>query len=61
MKKIGVYIHIPFCKQKCYYCDFVSFANQKSLQKEYIKQLKNEINQFFSKNEYEVSTIYIGE
>ena len=60
MKKIGVYIHIPFCKQKCYYCDFVSFANQKSLQKEYIKQLKNEINQFFSKNEYEVSTIYIG-
>ncbi len=60
MKKIGVYIHIPFCKQKCYYCDFVSFANQKLLQKEYFKQLKNEIKNFFFKNEYEVSTIYIG-
>ena len=60
MKKIGVYIHIPFCKQKCYYCDFVSFENQKSLQKEYFKELKNEIKDFFSKNEYEISTIYIG-
>ena len=60
MKKIGVYIHIPFCKQKCYYCDFVSFANQKLLQKEYFKQLKNEIKNFIFKNEYEVSTIYIG-
>lgn len=60
MKKIGVYIHIPFCKQKCYYCDFVSFANQNVLQKEYFKELKNEIKDFFSKNEYEISTIYIG-
>lgn len=28
-KEIGLYIHIPFCKQKCYYCDFVSFSNKK--------------------------------
>lgn len=25
MKKIGIYVHIPFCVQKCKYCDFVSF------------------------------------
>ena len=64
MKKIGVYIHIPFCKQKCYYCDFVSFANQEGLQKEYFNNLKNEINEFFSNSDnakkYEISTIYIG-
>ena len=61
MKKIGVYVHIPFCKQKCYYCDFVSFAKQEDFQKEYFKVLKKEINDFFSENSnYEISTIYIG-
>ena len=61
MKEIGVYIHIPFCKQKCYYCDFVSFAKQEEFQKEYFKILKNEIKDFFSENNnYEISTIYIG-
>ena len=25
-KEIGVYVHIPFCKQKCYYCDFVVYG-----------------------------------
>ena len=27
-KEIGLYIHIPFCAQKCDYCDFISFANK---------------------------------
>ena len=61
MKQLGVYIHIPFCKQKCYYCDFVSFPNQEGLQKEYFKALKKEINEFFTKNnQYKISTIYVG-
>lgn len=60
MKKLGIYIHIPFCKQKCYYCDFVSFANQEGLQIDYFKSLKKEISDFFTKNRYEISTIYIG-
>ena len=25
LNELGIYIHIPFCKQKCYYCDFVSY------------------------------------
>ena len=28
MKEVGLYIHIPFCKQKCYYCDFISYSNK---------------------------------
>ena len=61
MKKIGIYLHIPFCKQKCYYCDFVSFAKQNEFHKQYIYALKEEIkNVFKESNQYEISTIYIG-
>ena len=59
MKEIGVYIHIPFCKQKCLYCDFVSFANKQELQKDYIQALKKEI-QNWKNNAYKIKTIYIG-
>ena len=30
---IGLYIHIPFCDQKCAYCDFLSFPGRHSAQK----------------------------
>ena len=61
MKEIGVYVHIPFCKQKCYYCDFISFANKIDLQEEYIECLKKEIKNWKSINkDYIPKTIYIG-
>lgn len=50
MKKIGIYIHIPFCKQKCYYCDFTSFPNMEEMQEAYIQALKKEIEKFFTNN-----------
>lgn len=59
MKEIGIYVDIPFCKSKCYYCDFASYANKENLVDEYIKCLKKEIE--FEKDEkYLVKTIYIG-
>ena len=35
----GIYIHIPFCKQKCLYCDFTSFAGKEQLQERYLNAL----------------------
>ena len=58
-KELGIYIHIPFCKNKCYYCDFISYPNKINLAKDYISALKKEIAQFDFSN-YDVTTIYIG-
>ena len=60
---VSIYIHIPFCKQKCYYCDFTSFSDKDNLIKEYIYSLIREIE--YSKLKYgleskEIETIYIG-
>ena len=46
IKKKGIYIHIPFCKQKCGYCDFHSFAKIENLKEEYVEALCNEIREF---------------
>lgn len=69
-KEIGLYIHIPFCKQKCYYCDFTSYTNKEELVERYIKCLKKEILQYANENKimsehgleerYVIKTIYIG-
>lgn len=61
MKKLGIYIHIPFCKKKCAYCDFVSFSNKQNLVKEYVETLKQEISKCeLDREEYLVETIYFG-
>lgn len=59
MKKIGIYIHIPFCIKKCEYCDFVSYCNKKGYVPQYINALKKEIKNNINK-EYKITTIYIG-
>lgn len=76
MKKIGIYVHVPFCKSKCKYCDFISFPNMKEdFIKEYFNSVIYEIEnaedkiKFLSKeckkidvelNNYSVDTIYFG-
>ena len=57
-KHIGIYIHIPFCKQKCYYCDFVSYCNKDNLIEKYIQAVKNEIQ--LQEIKTDIDTIYIG-
>lgn len=57
----SLYIHIPFCRRKCDYCDFFSVPCAKNVPNEYISALKNEIS--FLKKFYTISswrTVYIG-
>ena len=56
--EIGVYVHIPFCKKKCDYCDFISYCNKDNLIYDYVQAVKAEIQ---SQNiKPEITTIYIG-
>ena len=60
MENLGLYIHIPFCKRKCAYCDFYSVADE-SLMNAYTYALIQQIKSYktVGKN-YNVDTIYIG-
>lgn len=56
----GIYIHIPFCRSRCSYCDFATdvFKNSAAVER-YIQALTKEIADF-SENAEDVETIYFG-
>ena len=56
----GIYIHVPFCKSKCAYCNFFSLASESKIN-DYVEALKREIlyRKDYLENE-EVKTIYFG-
>lgn len=60
MKDLGIYVHIPFCKRKCDYCDFISFENKEQLIEQYVKKIQKEILNSENLEDYTVSTIYLG-
>ena len=60
-KELGIYLHIPFCKKKCYYCDFISYSDKLLYQEKYINALLSEIeSQKDILKECNITTIYIG-
>lgn len=60
MKKIGLYVHIPFCLKKCNYCDFLSHCNISFEEHgKYIHALLNEI-EYYKDKSIEVESVYIG-
>ena len=58
MKEVALYIHIPFCKQKCFYCDFPSYARKDDLMSDYIEALLIELKEKIK--DYEVRSLFIG-
>ena len=60
-RPLGLYIHIPFCKQKCAYCDFYSLAGNENRMDAYTDALcadLTEQSQYVSA--YRVDTVYFG-
>jgi len=60
-KKLSLYIHIPFCKKKCLYCDFLSAPVCEQERESYVKALLREISLMAEAcMEYEVISIFFG-
>jgi oxygen-independent coproporphyrinogen-3 oxidase len=61
LRELAVYVHMPFCQRKCYYCDFISFSNENQRIDEYVNFLLMEMNWYkpYLKG-YSVKTIFIG-
>ena len=60
-RKLGLYIHIPFCRSKCNYCDFYSLPGAESLYGRYEEALRahiREAGQFLE--DFDVDTVYFG-
>lgn len=58
-KKLGLYVHIPFCEKKCHYCDFLTFTDQDGKIIDYVDYLIKEI-EMYRDEKYILDTIYIG-
>ncbi|MDT5295167.1 MAG: hypothetical protein QOJ76_2047 [Acidobacteriota bacterium] len=61
MNRAGIYIHIPFCRSRCSYCDFATGAYEGALADAYVLALAREIEAFDPGGErVEVDTVYFG-
>ena len=54
----SVYIHIPFCKSICSYCDFCKFLHEEVYASEYLNELSKEIDKYYDNDK--IRTLYIG-
>lgn len=55
-KLFGLYLHVPYCKAKCRYCDFYSAPGARGVQQEYVDALLREL----AKNTHRPDTVYFG-
>lgn len=61
MRKLSVYIHIPFCERKCFYCDFLSFPAGEDQKERYMAALLSELQREAVRyRDYTVDTVFIG-
>ena len=59
--KLGIYIHIPFCRSKCDYCDFYSLAGQEGRMDDYQKALITHMKETAPQTRgYQIDTVYFG-
>ena len=60
-RPLGLYIHIPFCKSKCVYCDFYSLPNAEAQMDRYVSALCRQLTELAQRaTAHEVDTVYFG-
>ena len=60
-KPLGIYVHVPFCKSKCVYCDFYSLPNAEEKMDAYVKAVAAHLTETAPRAErHRVDTIYFG-
>ena len=58
---LGLYIHIPFCKQRCHFCAFYLTIHREDLVRDFLDALENEIDLYSNElGHVPVSSIYFG-
>ena len=60
---LGLYLHIPFCRQRCLYCDFITYAGREDFIPAYVKALRDEIlfvGQNLAQPRPPVGSVYFG-
>ncbi|MBR5272847.1 MAG: radical SAM family heme chaperone HemW [Clostridia bacterium] len=60
MKPIGLYLHVPFCKSKCDYCDFYSLAGRDDLFEKYTLAVIESLGKWGERLNRNASTLYFG-
>ncbi len=60
MNKIGLYVHIPFCKSKCPYCDFYSLRADENTFEQYTASVLSAIETWSNKLHLQADTLYLG-
>ena len=61
MKELELYIHIPFCVQKCFYCDFLSMPVDETVRRHYVRRLIEETEyQSQQYKGYEITSVFFG-
>lgn len=60
-RPLGLYLHIPFCRQKCLYCDFLSAPADESTVDRYVKALARQLKkEAFAYRDFAVRTLFFG-
>lgn len=57
-ERTGLYVHIPFCSEKCHYCDFLSAPGSEAQMEAYLALLAREARGY--QDHYEADTVFIG-
>ncbi len=57
---IGIYIHVPFCRSRCPYCDFYSFATDESSKKTYLSAILSKIKEESESYKRKADSLFLG-